>query len=54
VHNPDHAAWAFVATVLALHLELANRKHEYDRDREHPTFRHMAEYLMSVYENVRR
>jgi hypothetical protein len=53
-HNPDHAAWAFVATVLALHLELANRKHEYDRDREHPTFRHMAEYLMSVYENVRR
>jgi hypothetical protein len=39
-----------VATVLALHVELANRRHEYDRDREHPTFRDMAEYLMAVYE----
>lgn len=54
VHNPDHAVWAFVATVLALHLELANRRHEYDRDREHPTFRDMAEYLMAVYENAGR
>lgn len=54
VNNPDHAAWAFVATVLALHLELANRRHEYDRDCEHPTFRHMAEYLMGVYENAGR
>jgi hypothetical protein len=42
------------ATVLALHPELANRRQEYDRDREHPTFRDMAEYLMAVYENVRR
>jgi hypothetical protein len=54
MHDPDHAVWAFAATVLALHLELANRKQEYDRDREHPTFRDMAEYLMAVYENVRR
>jgi hypothetical protein len=54
VHDPDHAAWAFVATVLALHLELANRRHEYDRDREHPTFRDMAEYLMAVYERGSR
>ena len=48
VKNPDHALRAFVATVLSLHLELANRKFAYDRDREHPTFRSMAEYLMRV------
>lgn len=53
VPNPDHAAWAFIATVLSLHLELANRTQEYIRDREHPTFRHMAEYLMGVYETAR-
>lgn len=50
VRDPDHAVWAFVSTALTLHLTLANRRFPFDPDRVHPTFRDMAEYLMSVYE----
>jgi len=50
--DPDQVVWAFVAAVLSLHLEWANRRREYDRDVCHPTYRHMAEHLMGVYERV--
>jgi hypothetical protein len=51
VDDNDHIVWAFLASSLTLHLESATRPQEYERDKVFPSFRSLAEYLMTVFEN---
>jgi hypothetical protein len=47
--NADHLVWAFIAMVLALHLEIDGGHRVYDRHRAFRSFRDQVDYLLNVY-----
>ena len=51
VSDSNHIAWIFIKSSLSLHLELANKRHEDDRNRKSASFREGAEHLMTYFDD---